>query len=415
MHARKWLSNVPEVLQCIPTSDCATEVDLDSAKLPTVKTLGVLWCPMDDVFKFQVNLPGKSHNQTKRSFLKKIATLFDPLGQLSPYTVRAKVLLQEMWASGVDWDEPISTILSLRASQWFDELAVLPSLHIPRCLRTPCVVRDVTLHTFVDASQEAYGAICYTRHVYEDGSVSCCLVASRSRVAPLKAVSIPRLELMAAVVGLKLCETVGRVLRIENHRWTFWSDRMDVLYWVRGRSRKFKPFVANRMGEIQALTNPDQWRLVSSRQNPADLLTRGLSVTKLIDEEKWWHGPLFLKQDPTGWPENRVEVKRGPDIEVRKSYQETEQVEEQTFLGSASEDRLKPQKYSSWSKLARVTARVDRFIENCSLPADLRREGSLKPDEVATSESRYIRQAQQEVFAEEIRAVKVGKGLPSGS
>ncbi|XP_068690276.1 uncharacterized protein [Montipora foliosa] len=220
---------------------------------------------------------------------------------------------------------------------------------------------------------------------------------------------------MAAVVGLKLCETVGRVLRIENHHWSFWSDSMDVLYCVRGRSRKFKPFVANRIGEIQALTNPDQWRHVSSRQNPADLLTRGLSVTKLIDEEKWWHGPLFLKQDPTGWPENRVEVKRGPDIEVRKSYQETEQVEEKTFLASASEDRLKPQKYSSWSKLARVTARVDRFIENSRLPADLRREGSLKPDEVATSESRYIRQAQQEVFAEEIRAVKVGKGLPSGS
>lgn len=203
----------------------------------------------------------------------------------------------------------ISTILSLRASQWFQKLAVLPSLQIPRCLRTPCVVRDVTLHTFVDASQEAYGAVCYTRHVYEDGSVSCCLVASRSRVAPLQAVSIPRLELMAAVVGLKLSETVGRVLRIENHRWTFWSDSMDVLYWVRGRSRKFKPFVANRIGEIQALTNPDQWRHVSSGLNPADLLTRGLSVAKLIDEEKWWYGPLFLKQDPTEWPEDRVEFK----------------------------------------------------------------------------------------------------------
>ena len=127
MHARKWLSNVPEVLQCIPTSYCATEVDLDSAELPTVKTLGVLWCPMNDVFKFEVKLPGKSHNQTKRSFLKKIATLFDPLSLLSPYTVLAKCLLQEMWASGVDWDEPISAILSLRASQWLDELAVLPS------------------------------------------------------------------------------------------------------------------------------------------------------------------------------------------------------------------------------------------------------------------------------------------------
>ena len=102
-------------------------------------------------------------------------------------------------------------------------------------------------------------------------------------------------------------------------------------------------------------------------------------------------------------------------MEVHKSYQETEQVEEQTSLASESEDRLKPQKYSSWNKLARVTARVDCFIENCRLPADLRREGSLKPDKVATSERRYIRHAQQELFAEEIRAVKVGKGLPSGS
>ena len=172
--------------------------------------------------------------------------------------------------------------------------------------------------------------------------------------------------------------------------------------------------MANRIGEIQALTNPDQWRYVSSRENPADLLTKGLGVTKLINEEKWWHGPLFLKQDPTEWPENRVEVKKGPDIKVCKSYQETEQVEEQTFLASASEDRLKPQKYASWSKLARVTTRVDHFIENCRLPADLWREGFLKPDEVATSE-RHIRQAQQEVFTEEIRAVKVGKELPSGS
>jgi len=304
---------------------------------------------MEDVFKFQVNLPDKSHDHTKRSFLKKITTLFDPLGLPSPYTIRAKVPLQGMWVSGMDWGEPINVNLLLRGTQWFDELAVLPSLHILRCLRTPHAVKDITLHTFVDVSQEACGAVCYTRHLYEDGSVSCRLVASKSRVAPLQAASIPGLELMAAVVGLRLGETVGRVLRIESHRWTFCSDSMDVLYWIRGRSRKFKPFVANRIGEIQALTNPDQWRHVSSRQNPADLLTRGLSVAKLIDEEKWWIGPLFLKQDPTEWPENRVDVKRGPDINVRKPYQEAEQAEEQTFLASKSEDRLKSQKYSSWS------------------------------------------------------------------
>ena len=95
MHARKWLSNEPEVLQAIPSSDCATEVDLDQGELPPVKTLGVLWCPMEDVFKFQVNQPTEKNSKTKRN-LSKIATLFDPLGLLSAYIVRAKVLLQDM-------------------------------------------------------------------------------------------------------------------------------------------------------------------------------------------------------------------------------------------------------------------------------------------------------------------------------
>ena len=111
-------------------------------------------------------------------------------------------------------------------------------------------------------------------------------MASKSRVAPLQAVSIPRLELMVAVVGLKLSETVGKVLSIESSHRSFWSDSMDVLYWIRGCSRKFKPFVANRIGEIQALTSPNQWEYVPTGQNPADLLTRGESVSKLLTEEK---------------------------------------------------------------------------------------------------------------------------------
>ena len=155
MYARKWLSNEPEVLRNVPSSDCATEVDLDRGELPPVKTLGVLWCPEEDVFTFQVNQPAEKHDLTKRSFLKSIATLFDPLGLLSPYTVCAKVLLQEMRVSGVEWDEPVGGDLLMKAVKWFNELLSLPSLHIPRCLRARAAVEEVTLHTFVDASPEA--------------------------------------------------------------------------------------------------------------------------------------------------------------------------------------------------------------------------------------------------------------------
>ena len=136
--------------------------------------------------------------------------------------------------------------------------------------------------------------------------------------------------------------------------------------------------MANRVGEIQASTNPEQWRYVPTKLNPCDLLTRGLSVSALAEEDKWWSGPAFLKHDPSEWPENKIETKRVLDVEIRKSQQIKEHNVERAFLSSGSEDRLEPKRYSSWSRLTRVSARVDRFIENCRLPVALRREGSLQ-------------------------------------
>ena len=236
------------------------------------------------------------------------------------------------------------------------------------------------------------------------------LVASKLRVAPLQAVSIPRLELMAAVVGLRLAEAVGNILNLPKRGWLFWSDSMDVLYWIHGCSRKFKPVVVNRAGEVQSLTDPEQWRHVPTKQNPADLLTRGLSVSTLIDEESWWKGPAFLMQEETGWPEKKIGTRKEANTEVRKQYQEYSQ--EHSFLSTMTEDRLDPTRYSSWTRLTRVSATVNRFLENCHLPSMLRKKAALGPEEIVTSEMQFIRLAQQEEFQEEIQALKSGKGLP---
>ena len=295
--------------------------------------------------------------------------------------------------------------MSRKAQEWFEELSELPCLCVPRCLRSE-LVEKITSHTFTDASQQAYGAATYLRHVYEDGSVNCRLVVSKSRVAPLQAVSIPRLELMAAVVGLRLAEAVGNILNLSKHEWLFWSDSMDVLYWIRACSRKFRPFVANNVGEVQSLTDPEQW-------NPADLLTRGLSVSTLIDEESWWKGLAFLMQEETEWPEKKIGTSKEANIEIRKQYQEYSQ--EHSFLSTMTEDRLDPTRYSSWTRLTRVSATVNRFLENCHLPSTLRKKAALGPEEIVTSEMKFIRLAQQEEFQEEIQALKSGKGLPGKS
>ena len=154
MHARKWLSNSPRVLRDIPLQDPKAEVDLDADYVPSTKTLGVWWLSDQDVFTFRENAPCSDVKYTKRNFLKQIATLFDPIGFLAPFTIRAKMLLQQMWIAGLDWDEELTEPLTNAARAWFSELPELTLLQIPRCLLVGGKqIDNVSLHTFVDASE----------------------------------------------------------------------------------------------------------------------------------------------------------------------------------------------------------------------------------------------------------------------
>ena len=259
MHARKWLSNSPTVLSEVPIQDQKSEVDLDRDQLPCAKTLGVWWLAKEDIFIFREHVPESDMQYTKRNFLKKIATLFDPIGFLAPFTIRAKMLLQDMWTAGLDWDDELTEPLINLARAWFGELGDLKDIQVPRRLWNKGMNADsMSLHTFVDASESAYGAVVYARCTYEDSTVSTNIVAAKTRVSPNIATSIPRLELMGAIVGVRLASRIAEVLGIKLTETTFWCDSVNVLWWVRGRSRNFKPFVANRIGEIQTNTEPNQ-------------------------------------------------------------------------------------------------------------------------------------------------------------
>ena len=165
------------------------------------------------MFTFKETSPEENFQLTKQNFLKRIATLFDPVGFLVPFTIRAKVMVQEMCVAGLEWDELCPRELIHKSREWFCELEELPTIKVLRCLRfgPEEVVLSDTLHTFVDASQDAYGAVVYLTVTYESGSLSSRLVAAKTRVAPLVATSILRLELMAAILGLRLTESVSRI------------------------------------------------------------------------------------------------------------------------------------------------------------------------------------------------------------
>ena len=435
-HVRKWISHRPEVIEEIPEQDRAAEIDLSKAEFPVTKTLGVLWIAKEDKFSFRYSAPPNEFILTKRSVLKKTATIFDPLGLLSPFTVRGKLLMQEAWTEAVTWDEVLPLSLAKKWQTWFGELSDLARIKIPRCLKdSESNDERMTVHTFTDASEKAYAAAVYARYEFEDGSIGTRLITAKTRLEPLKALNIPRLELMGAVIGLRLTRQVCEGLGVKRNKATYWVDSCNVGYWIHGQSRNFKPFVAHRVGEIHEGSNPDQWRYVPRKLNPADHGTRGLTVEELIDNECWWHGPAFLSQGNDNWPEQRFigatsetleEVKA--EVHERTNHPQPDNLN--SFVINNREEnqwRLDPIRFSKWyrtkptNKLeiglspVRVRSWVYRFIDNCRKPVEQRTTGQLTPDELKRTGEGIIKKAQYDAFTEEIKALVSGKELPKKS
>ena len=354
---------------------------------------------------------------TKRNVLKNVATLFDPLGLVTPYTIRAKILLQIMWTRGLDWDEGIGGHLTEQVQQWFSALDDLKKVQVHRCLQPRTGPAETTIHTFVDVSKDAFGAVSYVRNARLDGGVETRFIASKTKVAPFATMSIPSLELSAAVMGLRLAQSVSKVLQMAIGR-TFGSDSTNTLWWIRGNGRCFKPFVANRVGEIQAKTDPVQWRYVPTSLNPADLCTRGSSATQLAENTFWWHGPSFLKESEELWPRNKVESNSSTVEELKRSVNRNEVpivLSSMTTKFTEKNWCLEHTRFSSWTRLTRIHAWILRFVQNSELPSQVRKEGELSPQEILESEGLIIKEAQKESFPEEYRALTSGKPISKSS
>ncbi len=393
---RKWTSNEPSVVASIPENDRLMAVEINKEEPPRTKTLGVMWEPERDAFSFTVDPPDNSKPLTKRNVLSAIATVYDPLQFLAPFLVRAKILMQEIWRAGLDWDESLPDDLAIKWKRWSTELLQLPNVFIPRCLRLPKPQRK-ELHFFSDASKDAYAAVSFLVCHYDDGSSSSRLVASKCRVAPAKVMTIPRLELMGAILSTRLAQSLLRVLTVG--RVVFWTDSENVWYWVRNHSKQFKPFVANRIAEIQRTTSPEQWRHVPGKQNPADLATRGLSATELADSTLWLEGPPFLKGDESAWPSTPSRPTTVSDhCETRVT---------QTHLGNVTNVSLEidPNNFSSFHRLCRVTAWIRRYMANCKRRSNETRQRGrvLLPAEILHSEQFWIKQAQKDGFPQGAR------------
>ncbi|XP_057671208.1 uncharacterized protein LOC130902936 [Diorhabda carinulata] len=258
------------------------------------------------------------------------------------------------------------------------------------------------MHGFSDASEDAFGSCIYLRSIDANGEVFTSLLCAKSKAAPLKTVTLPRLELMAAVTLVRLSNEVKRSLRIKIDQCVYWSDSTVVLGWLKYPPNQLKPFVANRVAEIQDLSAADSWRHVPTKSNPADLVSRGVKPRNLLNNSLWWEGPPFLKERKESWPECPNKNENLPDIRKQKV----------NLLISCSEnDFIKH--FSDVNKLKRITAYIRCFYLNCKAKGnpELSNSGPLEVSELDGALNCLTKLSQGEFFHRDIN--KLNKNKPA--
>ncbi|XP_011686440.1 PREDICTED: uncharacterized protein LOC105449136 [Wasmannia auropunctata] len=344
-----------------------------------------IWNQTTDTFHFSCKL-NPSESITKRTILSEAARLYDPLGFLGPITVVAKLLLQELWQSGVDWDESISQDIHACWLEFRSQLECLNQLQIPRWVEFISNTNCVQIHGFCGASQRAYGACVYVRAKIGPNKYHVKLLCSRSRVAPLKAVSLPRLELSAALLLARLIVKVSQSLNVMHSTSRRWA------------------VVANRVGEIQRLTRIESWRHVGSAENSADILSRGLGPSQLAAAVMWWHGPAFLLADEDRWPIN--DFTRLKELPEERKIISTAATIDQCTVGELLN------RCSNLNKACRILAYCLRFVKrNRSKESTL----SVSASEVTYALSILCRVVQKQAFAAEIKALNEDHTVNSSS
>ena len=391
---RSWMSN-SDNLKSLARSENVLDTDNET------KILGLRWNSHSDTLKFAETKQLQTENIqiTKREILRQSSSIYDPIGFLGPITIKAKIMMQGLWKEGYSWDEILPASVT---NEWIDVkndiVNVTKELQIPRYYFE---TQDKdgghkTLHVFVDASQKAYGASVYINR----GDV-CTFVIAKNRVAPLKEITLPKLELMAAVLGARLAKDL--ISNLEIDKAVFWSDSQIVLHWLT-TNKPLNRFVKRRVNEIKETTKNQEWKYVPTEMNPADLQTRGISATQFTNSTLWKNGPSWIA-DETKWPTWNKHVSNNAVFATLSKEQDETNPKSEDHQGLRK--IMDISKYSSLQRLLAVTSYVMRFIKNCKIKRSYRlrsgrRDIKLSNEETIEARNLWIKEIQNDIFSEEI-------------
>lgn len=395
---RQWMSNSPEILQGLQQNNSISHT-YDIATGQNAKTLGLNWNWKKDVFIFKTtSLPGTS-KPTKRAILSTISQIFDPLGLLSPVTIKAKIFIQKLWLEKIDWDDNISEELYQSWIKFSSNINKLQTLCIPRHVLCVCP-EEIQLIGFADSSQKAYGACIYLRSKNQN-KTTVRLLCAKTRVAPLKPTTIPRLELCAALLLAKLSNQLLQILNIKISSIHLWTDSTTVLSWLKLPPSELKMFVRNRVYDIQNLLPTASWNYVKTTQNPADYLTRGVDACQLSQLSRWWNGPDWLEKSMTEWPICKIKA-NSTSVQRELKPNVTSLV---TII--QKECPINIQRFSNYLRLVRSFSYVLRFVKNCRCAAETKMTGPLTVKEQENALTMIIKFVQRDAFSQDIEHLKM--------
>ena len=372
--------------------------------------LRFLWWPEGNLnefpmsYKMTVHLFGGTWSPSCCTYtLRRVAK--DNAGSYSPAAV--ETIVQNLCRTKSSWDEPIPEMEREQWVQWVSGLPAMCEICVPRCLQPiPSVHRE--LHHFADASEIAYGVVSYLRVITADGSVNCTIVMAKSRLAPIKKLTVPRLELQAATLAARQNVLLQKELGLDLRSSTFWTDSTIVLQYINNTEARYHTFVANRVAEIQETTDVKEWRHVPTRDNPADDASRGVPASSL-SQARWLHGPEFLRLSPERWPTAptlRPVIRDDPEVKEAVTFTA------QTAAAQSPVDKL-IDGISNWTQLVRSVACFTLIPEVHR--SKTRFTGPLGPEHLQRAENLLIRHVQNQCYSKEIKAISQGSPVPSSS
>lgn len=398
------------------------------------KVLGVIWDPTTDNFHYKVKLslsPKKKTTRThkdatpanvqptysvpevltKRMNLSQVNSIYDPLGLAGLYTVRAKILMRKLWTyeTKLDWDDPIPEEYGREWMTFFDDLPEMEKITVKRCLKPHNAIGDPILILFSDGSNNAYGACAYVRWELSTREFVSYIILSKNRLAPVKRMSIDRIELCGAVLNKGLKTVLQQQCRYKFQRYYHIVDSQIVHAMIHKETYGFNTFAATRVGEIQEGTEKNDWYWTESKNNIADWLTRGKRPIDIDVNSGWQAGPDFLKLPESEWPITKTPTtlqKLPETIKVLASINIVNNIGEDTL-----EKRINIDNHSNFEKLLRVTARVLAMYQKMPRTTFKNVTKVLTPEDITNAERFWILQAQK-IMHEDLKKGKYKRLCP---